>query len=98
MCIRDSLSKGRILWDGSLKRFMDKHVREKKVFAEIVSGRSNIAEKYGLKREGRIIKGTIPREKQIRFVEDLLRNHRLSNLSLSDPSLEEILSEVYGDA
>ncbi len=91
------IHKGNLMYDGSIQKFRDEYVDYKHITFEILQkvGRRDVMQKYRLSRKGNIASGRIKRSDQIKAISDILSTYKLSSLSVSDPSLEEILSEYY---
>ncbi len=88
------LSKGRVVWSGKLRDLVKK-VGVKKVRVELlpkdVEKAKAIAKHYGLDLEGRIMKGELERSQLGKFLNSLIRELDVLDLSVTNLDLEEVI-------
>jgi len=91
------LHKGEVVWDGDIEEFRKAHLKYKDVRFELLGkiGKEDLIKKYGFEKSGSLVSGRIAVERQVEFVGELMRNYRLTSLTIEEPELEEIVLDVY---
>lgn len=95
------ITSGQILHDGSLAGIIDRFSGRKLVSLQFAgSGEVPNMERYGDVVEVNPPKATIrvEREQVASVLADILRHHSIADVSVEDPPLEEIISDVFSQA
>lgn len=95
------MNKGKIIYDGSTNKLKKKYIKFKSVWLNYIDIKNKkSSEKLNsilkdLEVIGTSIKGKLPRNKQKIFFDLLPKAYNISELTVEEPSLEEIIKEIY---
>ncbi|MBW3657571.1 MAG: ATP-binding cassette domain-containing protein [Actinobacteria bacterium] len=89
---------GRILYDGALSGLADRVAASKTITVRLPDGRVELSG-YGhvLARDGGRVTIEVPRTDASRVAARLLNEHEVSDLTIEDPPLEDVIERVFSD-